>query len=135
MCPKDHDFNWVRARRECVVAVEFKFLKDSVKKSVDEFGEPRAFEVREPSPRELYVCRYNIAQQEYGVMFALTEEAGGNRHIEVINNTREGSFKVTLVLNEKGRCRYQVDGEGEYLRWQIVRRALEPLFFPSRRGG
>ena len=34
-------------------------------------------------------------------------------------------------LNDVGKCRYNIDGnpENEYLRWQVVRRALEPLFF------
>ena len=40
-------------------------------------------------------------------------------------------FEVTLSLDDHGRCVYQIDGEGEYLRWQVLRKALNPLFFRS----
>lgn len=42
---------------------------------------------------------------------------------------RPKAFVVTLTLNDSGECRYQINDEGEYLRWQVVRKALETLFF------
>ena len=45
---------------------------------------------------------------------------------------------LTLTLTNDGECRFLIDSEeGEYLRWQIARRALCPLFFqwPGERGG
>ena len=43
------------------------------------------------------------------------------------------SMRIVPKLNDIGRCRYTIDGntETEYLRWQVVRQALEPLFFPE----
>ncbi len=63
---QQHDFNWVKARRECSLSCEMQKLNDAVQASVD------------------------------------------------------------------GKCRYQVDGEGERRRWKIVRKALEQLYFPSQ---
>ena len=38
---------------------------------------------------------------------------------------------LTLTLNDEGECRFIIDGEGEFLRWQVARRALCRLFFPE----
>ena len=41
-------------------------------------------------------------------------------------------FTVSLTLNDDGECRYRIDdGPQEYLRWQVIRRALQPVFFPN----
>ena len=129
--PKDHEFNWVKARSECVMPLEFERLKDSVKKSIQEIQEPRNFDIRECSTRKFWV--YNMPysdDSEAGVLFVLRmDEPKGEDHIAVINYLRDTSFEITLTLNDNGQCRYRMDGKGEHLRWQIVRRALEPLFF------
>ena len=38
-------------------------------------------------------------------------------------------MELTLTLNDEGLCRFKIDGEGEYLPWQVSRKALEHLFF------
>ena len=128
MSPESHEFNWVKARSECVLPLEFERLKDSVKNSIQEIQEPRSFHLREVSSRELWVYGNN---SESGVLFVLRTNDHKGDHIAVVNSIRNISFKITLALNDNGQCRYVVNGEGEYLRWQIVRRALEPLFFPA----
>ena len=132
MSSKGHDFNWVKARRECVVVLEFERLKDAVMASIREAQEA-GVEVREASAHELWVGL--SASPEYGVLFSLEGYNGGPRHIRVVDyaagKADAKSFGVTLVLNDNGECRYQIDGEGEYLRWHVIRRALEPLLFPG----
>ena len=52
-----------------------------------------------------------------------------NGSIEVDAATR---FTVSLTLNDDGECRYRIgDGPQEYLRWQVIRRVLQPIFFPN----
>ena len=131
MSPKDHEFNWVKARSECVLSLEFGRLKDSVKNSIQEIQELRSCHLREVSPKELWVYEKNtVTGSEYGVSLFLRINDHEGDHIAVMDYMQETSFKITLALNDDGQCRYVVNGEGEYLRWQIVRRALEPLFFP-----
>ena len=132
--PKDHEFNWVKARSECVLPLEFERVKDSVKNSIQEIQDhPRNFDICERSTREFWVYRPpNRDDSKSGVLFVLRmDEPNGGDHIAVINYLRDTSFEITLTLNDNGQCRYRMDGEGEYLRWQIVRRALEPLFFQA----
>lgn len=38
-------------------------------------------------------------------------------------------MRLTLTLNDAGLCRFKIDDEGEYMRWQVARRALDSLFF------
>ena len=133
MSPKDHEFNWVKARSECVLSLEFERLKDSVKDSIQEIeSELRSLNMREVSPKELWVYEKNkVTGSEYGVSLFLRINDHEGDHIAVMDHMRNTSFKITLALNDNGQCRYVVNGEGKYLRWQIVRRALEPLFFPA----
>ena len=38
-------------------------------------------------------------------------------------------LRLTLTLDDDGDCLFKINGEGLYKRWQVIRRALEPLFF------
>ena len=133
MSPKSHEFNWVKARSECVLPLEFERLKDSVKNSIQEIeSELRSFDMREVSPRELWVYEKNtVTGSKYGVSLILRTNDHEGDHIAVMDYMQNTSFKITLTLNDNGQCRYVVNGDGEHLRWQIVRRTLEPLFFPA----
>ena len=56
-------------------------------------------------------------------------------HILVEDNVENEMFRVTITLNAEGDCRYQMAKgeagtyEGEYLRWRVIQKALEPLFW------
>ena len=51
-------------------------------------------------------------------------------HIYVNGSGIKDNFKLTLTLNDKGECWYRVDGgEEEFLRWQIMKKALRDLLF------
>lgn len=129
MCPKDHDFDWVKARRECVLPHEYRKLKDAVRQDI-EGADDRAGKVqaREISTTDFWVYR-TIYGSESGVSFLLSNDKYGNPGHIFITDHKKMEFTVTLVLNDEGECRYQIDGEGEYLRWQVVRRALESFMF------
>ena len=57
------------------------------------------------------------------------------RYILVEDHAEHELFRASLTLNADGDCRYKMakgeDGtyDGEYLRWQVIQKALEPLFF------
>ena len=60
---------------------------------------------------------------EIGVIFTLR-----NEEIRVSSKGVKVDFVATLTLSDDGECRLLVDGK-ELDRWQVLRRALEPLFF------
>ena len=49
--------------------------------------------------------------------------------IIIVKKPGDRSYTVKLTLNHDGECRYKINGEGEYLRWQVARKVLEPMFF------
>lgn len=137
---KKHDYNWVKARRECSLPCEIQKLHDAVQASVEErrkdvkSDRSADVEFKENLETNFSVChrafpRYGHDVYDWCVHFTLESDK-----IEVTQASPKQprkSFALTLTLNDDGECRYQVDGEGEYLRWQVVRKVLEELYFPS----
>ena len=38
---------------------------------------------------------------------------------------------MSPVITRSGECRYEVDGSGTFVLWEVVREALKPLFYPD----
>jgi hypothetical protein len=57
------------------------------------------------------------------VRFTLTDD-----EIEVLGHGVNVKFTARLTLNDDGECRFLI-GSTELDLWQVLRRALEPLFF------
>ena len=74
-----------------------------------------------------------ISGNSYSVTFSLR-----NDHILIVDGWSEPEKRLvlTLTLSDEGECRFLIDGEGDRLRWQVVRRALCPILFqgPGERG-
>ena len=125
--PKDADFNWVKARRECSLFAEFVVLRNMVEKSVKErkcdfSQESRVeFEFRRDGKYEFSAIR--SAYRPDAVTFSITE-----KEPYILVQDSKKTFRLTVTLNDDGECRFKIDGEGEYLRWQVARKALEDLF-------
>ena len=116
--PKDHDFDWVSATKECSVAYHFAKLEATAKYAGDTKIEQEG--------KQFLVCQDDgYSGSGKAVRFFLKDD-----HI-LAEETREGTqCKITLTLNEDGECRYQIDGKGkEYLRWQVLRKTLKDLLF------
>ena len=67
-----------------------------------------------------------------GVEFVLEPDEG---RITVNYSDGKQRFSAKLFLSVTGSCRYRISNggayEGEYCRWQVLRRAFERIFFDS----
>ena len=77
---------------------------------------------------------YNVEDVPSGFLVCSASETRcakfslANGQLEV--TSADGSiFRVSLTLNDRGECRYQINQQGEYLRWHVTRKALHALFF------
>lgn len=133
--PNSQDFDWVTARERCSLENEFSLLKSLVKqncgtkKSFLRKDHVVIFSFTEDSEREFFVTREpknDTVGKSYTVLFGLR-----NEHIHIISQWGDlAEFEIVVELNDNGECCFRIVGEdGEYLRWQIVRRVLSPLFF------
>jgi hypothetical protein len=124
------DFDWVSARKKCSALEVFEQLRQDAKSNVEAFkaGAERSacdFITTQPDV-------FSVFRQEFrglvGVRFVLR-----NSEIQIEG---EGGIPVnmtaTLTLNDKGECRLRV-GNDELDRWQVLRRALEPVLFRPER--
>ena len=126
------DFDWVTAQYNCSLPVQFSLLQQSAEKSVaarkQVFGGAPLDRLRfEEISDEAFSVTLASRHYPKTVVICLLED-----HIDVVkveDNNRSTMFKVTLELNGEGECVFQIDGAGEFLRWQVVRRALH-LAFP-----
>ena len=137
-----HDFNWVQARQNCTAQAAFGCFRHEVRNAVDERNQ--RFPDHEKSFGKKFcsvdgvkkgddyrtdvfkVCRHDASCEQ--VTFQLYIKKGC---IQVIRELacKKDSFRITLALGDDGECRFQINGSGEYLRWQVVRRALQNLLF------
>ncbi len=137
MSPKDHGFDWVTVRAECSLAVQFERIKAAVKedivarnKLVSNGGSLHFNFSEREKDRMFYVTAHYNPKNSSSVYFMLNPS-----HILVQDNVENEIFRASLTLNADGDCRYKMakgeDGtyDGEYLRWQVIRKALETLFF------
>ena len=129
---EDHDFNWVKARQDCSLSIEFIALHRTAQRNTEERqkGLGPDHEVRlkfkNIDDHKFMVLRSGPGSSGY-VEFILHRD-----HITVEKSDLtavEQSFKLTLTLNDEGECRFKIDGKGEYLRWQVARKGLEEIFF------
>ena len=131
MNPEDQDFDWVTEHLECSVAYEFAKLESAAKKAVEKlcqsghYGPETEIEFQSKGQKVFEVIRDRKPWEADSIRFCRD-----GKEIAVEDTRKENViFKITLTLTEEGECRYQIDGKGEFLRWQVIRRALKPLFF------
>ena len=135
MSPKESSFDWVKASWECSLPNEFVKLENEAKGNVGK----RQYLLAAESP--IGFAFNKISQDHFEVSRSPTGEAYGLKHevifclrhdhILIQDNFGGRKFVLTLILNDDGECRFKIDGEGdkEFLIWQVMRRALDGLFF------
>ena len=122
MTSKDHDFDWVTALEECSLPSEFVQLRRMAKENTEKRKEAISNLGFNKNGNNTFVI---YRENEKHVDFELCRN-----HIQVDGSGIKDNFKLTLAPNDKGECRYRVDdGEEEFLRWQIMKKALRDLLF------
>lgn len=138
---KDHDFNWVAARRACTFAcrTQVDLFYEGVESSVEAS--------RKNDSRPLVECQrenhtqWVVRKKDYPHLghteLILFEIDGDNLIVErcLPKQSRDHHplFTATMYLDESGDCRYRIktahrSQEGLF-RWQVIREALEDLYF------
>ena len=130
---KDAHFNWVEALRECSIGSVFEELKRIAEENVEERNNDYS-DVLANTGYELFKLESYSDDQfvvKRGVNHRLVSFVLRNNDIRIEMGGLETPtlFSVTTVVNELGKQIIQIDGEGDFLHWQVSRRALEPLFF------
>ena len=127
-----NEFNWVKSRQNCSVDAQFQLLQSTVKANVTErkehLGENGGVKLtfESSSETEFRVTRRDSSSGSKGVVFRRRED------FIFVQDDEDGDKTFTLkpVPNDDGECKFKVDGEeGEFLRWQVARKALEDILF------
>ena len=132
--PECHGFNWGRAYRMSSPEFQFAHLQEAFEQSVSELNgdnenAPRT-DIRciSPSVNEFSICRQALPYQQGSMVYVDHIFFRYNAGRILIEDTRAESMKFLMsFLNEDGQIRFQIDEEGGYLRWQIVRKYVEEL--------
>ena len=120
-------FDWVTARSACSLPKVFKELMLQVEEDVKTrnalrpANSPYEFSVTEDGAD--FAVHLDAKDVRRSVTFSLAQHA-----ISVRDDKGNQMFDVTPILNDKGECRLNVNGEGRDL-WQVRRMALEGLLF------
>ena len=128
--------NWVEAKGNCSLLVGFDKLREIAVQNIKERNKDSP-QVKEAARHHLFALldargnnfsvkmnqQADADAEEMSVRFSLKKD-------HILITTEQGKELVVGVnLNDELQCVYTIDGEGEYLGWQIARMALENLFF------
>ena len=134
---KDHDFDWVSARLDCCEAKEFERLRDLIEANCARRHEALADNcstdikfVPVKDGRELFMVELLPGPEAIKPLRSVRFELMDHR-IRV-SGTDIGAQCLTVTLNVQGECRFAINGEGEYLRWQVACRFLQRVLFDPR---
>ncbi|MGB8889071.1 MAG: hypothetical protein WCC87_20250 [Candidatus Korobacteraceae bacterium] len=122
-------FDWVSARNACSTRAVFDSLKLGATGDVKVINSLRGkpvFTLETAPSRDLFSVVSQEGSPQRTVSFSLADT-------EIAVKTSSGaSFRVTLALNDIGECKVKIKGRDEELElWQVLRIALEELFFHS----
>ncbi len=122
-------FDWVNARNACSTRAVFDSLKHGATGDVKIINSLRGntlFAVETDPSGDLFSVVSQESSPQRTVNFSLADT-------EIAIKTSSGaSFRVTLALNDLGECKVKIKGRDEELElWQVLRIALEELFFHS----
>ena len=121
-----------KANRECALEDEYNHLRVQAKKAAAERNQEFTyvqnitgyplFEVRNWDSNTFAVTRARPERAEASFFF----DRENNRI--VVQDENPEPLYLTVTLNDEGRCRFKINGKGEFLRWQVFRKTLEKLF-------
>ncbi len=133
MDKRPFDWDWVTERGNCSIPVMFERLRDLAKRDVQKRNEQvlrQQFQVLDEED-------VDVRERSFRVV-----DSSSSRDVEfqrddkliVVRLRRAGAvetqLRVTLTLTDEAGCQFKLDsGEQVLDGWQLMKRALEPLFF------
>ncbi len=133
---KPDSFDWVGACIACRPKEQLEAIQSDVEDAVRKRNEEL----------ERIHAPVRMGFSSYGTGFCVSKDPVAGYHAGqdcvnfdeaadgfVIRDPRaDGVRSVTPFLDDDGECRFRINGEGSRQRWQVIRLALEPLFFQRR---
>ena len=123
----------MQARTKCSVLKVFNELYLGVEEDVKTINSAPPME-QHPS------MSFGIRTNTMGDYFVVFQTENATNRVDfnceagciIARNRNDRKFRITLTLNNEGRCKLRVDGGEEELEfWQVRRMVLEDLFFTS----
>ena len=127
------NFDWVTARAECSAAAMYEQLRDAARVNM----KVRNAILNKSEDKD----RFRFKDDECGGRSFTIFDSWGHKRRAVDVALKDDVIMVTsqlgdqtsesslgLTLNDAGQCRFVSDGR-ELDLWQVLKRALEPLFF------
>ena len=133
MPDSDQDFNWVEACGACSERSQFNLMRRKARELVD----TRMSQIANVH-RSDYLKLESYGPKDWFVVWSDRIEDG--RTVSMKRYFRLESGKITVstnlhvahtitpTLNDEGEFRFKIDGKGCYLRWEVLKHFLEPLF-------
>jgi hypothetical protein len=130
------NFDWVTARSKCSLEQMFDVLMKEAQANMaarnellGHSGDRNRFEFNQADPRlrKGFTISDTWAQTRRAVDIAITKGA-----IQIMRSFPDRGplpMVVTVTLNDEGDCRFKMADEEELDTWQVLKRALEALFF------
>jgi hypothetical protein len=130
------NFDWVKARVDCSPTAFFERLRLGAERNTKRRNDLRTDNDKQDGMKFSFTDDGHLfsvfCEGVPGRVVKFRMEALSTIHVESqgMNADQKFSFLGTLTLTDKAKCRLKV-GDDELDEWQVLRRALEPLFFPA----
>ncbi len=131
--PQTHDFDWVKEGLECSIEYEFAKLEMAARantQTMQKSGHDKegVYTFQNDNGKSFRVGWKNPPFKGEAVEFRLDKN---DRKIVVLDTRKEAPiFEARVSINSEGECRYRIpDDQKEYLRWQILHKALSQYYF------
>ncbi len=127
------DFDWVTARHECSPVRFFERLRLGAEQNTEtrnrvEAERQSGMKFGHDNHRGVWSV-YREGRAGIAVRFRLDGDTIYVEATEALGGP-EVNFSGTLTLTNEAKCRLRIGNE-ELDEWQVLRKALEPLFFPA----
>jgi hypothetical protein len=125
--PRPPTWDWVTARAQCSAYLEFTILQDQAARDIAARNAVRAAGEAVEFRLHAQADGFTVWAEGHDrrVVFARTGDA-----ITIRGDGIAIALDVTLTLTATGACRFKVQG-AELVAWQVLRLALEDLFFTA----
>ena len=121
------NFDWVTARAGCSPVEAFERLRLQIEKDI-KTRQSLARKDRKFSMEGADVESFSVLVEGSDVRTVVRFSLSDRGNIVVRDATGSTMFEAVLTLSDDGECRLKINGK-EYDFWQVLRKALEGIFF------